>query len=146
MSRQELEMIPIEEMTALQSLHMLVYIGRDMIRTARFSRGGYDGPFLRPRHVQTTSTSPFREICGGQQFPVALLIEFTGTGIPTDYLLISDDRGAMEGGYKIAAGSDISIATGNPIRIIADRHQQYFVQTVTKANVSIRLRVMQGRL
>lgn len=112
----------------------------ELVRTSRFNRGGYDGPFLSARTVTLDGTEPV-EIFPGRGEPAALLIETDGTGAVGDLLFISDDR------QQIAAGYRLLLETAGSLRIIADRHQHLYALPVFVAGagaVAVRMRV--GRL
>jgi len=126
-----------------KQLDTLITIGGDLVSTSRFQRGGYDGPFLRPR-VRVIGQVPV-EIHAGHEYPTALLIEvLTGTGINGETLQVSDDRGAMQGGYVVDASAPISLAAGNPLRVMADRNQRMFARFAGEGTIEVRVR--EGRL
>jgi hypothetical protein len=126
--------MPSTETLLTQILGALVDIRAalgDLISTTRFSRGGYDGPMLRSsRHI--VGYEPVL-IFSGAETPVALLIETDGTGEQKDCLYIHDDRGQCLSGYRFPLNKALSVATGNPIRIVADRHQRYYAMAVVKS-------------
>mgnify|MGYP001611898800 CR=1 FL=1 len=111
--------------------------------TSRFNRGGYDGPFivgrtytLGPEAAKTPAI-----VFSGRGYPVALLIEITGTGVATDELFISDDNGAMTQGLRV------SLTANSTLRIIADTGQEYYAQPgFTGLVSSTTMSVREGRL
>lgn len=115
----------------------------ELLRTSRFNRGGYDGPFLVGRSFTLGAGSmddPI-EVFAGRGEPAAILLQTDGTGVATDRLFVSDTRDAMRGGFSV------SLASETEIRIIADRRQPYYAAAFfTGVPTSVVVRVREGRL
>jgi hypothetical protein len=100
----------------------------DLATTARFQRGGYDGPILRT--ATHTASEQVSRLFGGMSEPAALTIEWLGTGNANEFIFINDDQGAVQGGWRFARNVTHSISTGNPIRLIAEAHQILWMKGV----------------
>jgi hypothetical protein len=100
----------------------------DLLSTTRFSRGGYDGPFLRGQLVTLAADGPPAKIVRGGEFPKALLLEAYAVGGAGDNLRISDDPGMMATGYIIGLAVAHTLDDGNPIRLVVDRAQDLWAQ------------------
>jgi len=118
---------------AVEDLRTLM---RDLITTARFNRGGYDGPFLRGVLYGVPSTTSI-EIYPGRGEPAAILIDVAGTGNANDTLYVSADPTAR-GGYRLPIANDAQL------RVICDQHQRLWAQADAQATVDIR--VLEGKL
>ena len=108
-----------------------------------YNRGGYDGPFLSGATfvLGAADMNTPREIFAGRGHPVALLLQFTGTGIATDIAFVCDDQGRMSAGFRASVTSDVEL------RILAAPHQALYVQPIfTAAVAALTLRVREGRL
>jgi len=96
----------------------------DLISTTRFSRGDFLGPITDNRNY-ITKREP-TSIFDGAVFPVAMFIECPGTGKSTDFLYIGPDPTTLRAGIKIPLDRAMSIANGNPLRVVCDRHQRMY--------------------
>jgi len=119
----------------------------DIAETNRYSRGGYDGPFLRGKSYGYAPApgggqrSPLVTLFSGRGAPTALLITGDGTGVGTDRLFISDDKGQISGGYTVGLTGPFQL------RIIADRDQiLYSAVDFTGAVLATTVNVREGRL
>jgi len=145
----------VERLDALvKSADAQVNIGRDlrtlqvdMITTSRFRRGGYDGPFLRGVWY-TLRVGEMIEIFSGHGEPAALMMEVVGPGFAQDIFYITDDTGSPTGGWRFSAAQDLSVANGNPIRLIADQHQSLFgyIDHGFAGETELRIRVYEAKL
>ena len=121
----------------LAQLKIIAALLHDLITTARFNRGGYDGPFLSQRSI-TVPNSRAVEIYPGRGAPTALLIDVTGTGGVGELLFVSDDAGSVRAGWRVRVTGDAQF------RFIADANQRYYAQA--ESAVDLPIRVVEGRL
>lgn len=125
-----------------------------IVLTTRYSRGGYDGPFLSHRVVQLDRIAPARAALeiklavAGRGLPIALRIAWEGVGVPGGggsggRLVIGTDRNAM------ARGRPIDVTADGEVRIIVAPHQDLWatgnLSTALPATF-FRFEVEEGRL
>lgn len=108
----------------------------ELLRTSRYNRGGYDGPWLSASRYAVSGAETVR-VFPGRGEPSALVISWEGTGNADENLYVGTDPG------QVMSGFIASLTTTGQLRLIVEEHDNLYART---DGAAVTLRVVHGKL